>query len=265
MKRFVLFLFIVFSLQTAIAQDDYQMIRHQVQLGETVRMISRKYKIEPAEIYRLNKFAVDGISHGQVLQLFVPKKEMAGIETNSSADTVIAQNDEGNSTSTSSKTVTTTTVRKKKTEDNDPVSEDVATVNASGDLGEGSAVTHTVSRGETLSGIAKKYGISIDDVKSQNEKVLKRGLQPGQVLAIIRPTVSETISSYHQSDETVTEATTTESSSQTEIKHKVEKGDTLFQLAKKYNVSVDDIRAQNESLLKKGLQIGQVLTITTTN
>jgi LysM repeat protein len=263
MKRFILFLFIVFSLQNAIAQDDYQMIRHQVQLGETVRMISRKYKIEPAEIYRLNKFAVDGISQGQVLQLFVPKKEMVNIDTNNPADTVIAQNDEENSSSTTSKSVTTTTVRKKKTEDSDPVSEEVAVENPAGDLGEGSAVTHTVSSGETLSGIAKQYGISVNDIKSQNGRVLKRGLQPGQVLAIIKPTYNEQITGDSQIDESVTATTTTESSS--EVKHKVQKGETLFYLAKKYNVSVDEIKMQNEALLKKGLQIGQVLTITTTN
>src|SRR5690606_23327620 len=74
MKRIVLIFAMVFSLQSAIAQE-FEMVRHQVQLGETVRMISRKYKVEPAEIYRLNKFAVDGVSQGMVLQLLVPKKD----------------------------------------------------------------------------------------------------------------------------------------------------------------------------------------------
>jgi len=265
MKRILLFL-IVFSLQTAIAQDDYQMIRHQVKLGETVRMISKKYKIEPAEIYRLNKFAVDGISQGQVLQLFVPKTEMDNIETDASADTVIVHNDEENSALTTTKTVTTTVVKKKKSDDSEPVAEETPADAAQADFGDtGSAVTHAVSRGETLSGIAKQYGVSVDDIKSQNEKVLKRGLQPGQVLAIIKPTGSETVSAESQVDAPVSETVTTESSGSTEIKHKVEKGETLFSLSRKYNVSVDDIKAQNESLLKKGLQIGQVLTITTTN
>src|SRR5689334_20162387 len=110
MKRFVLLLFIVFSLQNAIAQE-FQIIQHQVQLGETVRMISRKYKIEPAEIYRLNKFAVDGISQGMVLQLAVPRKETPiendqPIAENSTLDnteqsTTTSQNsDDGSSTTT---------------------------------------------------------------------------------------------------------------------------------------------------------------------
>jgi LysM repeat protein len=35
----------------------------------------------------------------------------------------------------------------------------------------------------------------------------------------------------------------------------------LYSLSKKYNVSVDEIKQQNEVLLKNGLQIGQILTI----
>jgi LysM repeat protein len=256
MKKMALLLFIVFSLQITIAQE-FEMIRHQVALGETVKMISKKYKIEPAEIYRLNKFAVDGISQGQVLQLIVEKKELPPTQVVAETETTVLppQSDEENSMTTT-KTVTTTTVRKKKTVAEEPP------IDAAVELGAGSAVTHTVSRGETLSGIAVQYGLSVADIKSQNEKVLKRGLQPGQILAIIKPSGNEVITGDAQIDETVT---TTDSSSNTEIKHKVQKGDTLFYLAKKYNVSVDDIKIQNETLLKKGLQPGQVLTITTTN
>ena len=47
------------------------------------------------------------------------------------------------------------------------------------------------------------------------------------------------------------------------IKHKVQPKETIFSLSKKYNVSIDEIKQQNETLLKNGLQIGQILTITT--
>ncbi len=256
MKKLVLLLFIVFSLQITIAQE-YEMIRHQVQLGETVRMISRKYKIEPAEIYRMNKFAVDGISQGQVLQLFVPVKETAAETT-----ATVAQDDES-STSVTTKTVTMTTVRKKKSVESEPLTEETTSDAEGGDLGQiSSAVAHTVSNGETLSGIAKQYGVSIADIRSQNEKVLRRGLQPGQILTIVNPG-GEPATKQEQLHES--ESATTESSSSTEIRHKVQKGDTLFDLARKYNVSVDEIKAQNESTLKKGLQPGQILTITMTN
>jgi len=244
MKKLGLLLFIIFSLQITIAQE-FEMIRHQVQLGETVRMISRKYKIEPAEIYRLNKFAVDGISQGQVLQLIVPKKE---------APVAVAQSgDQQTDYETTTVVTTTTTIRKSKGGEQSEESAD----ESQGNLGGSSAVTHTVSRGETLSGIAQQYGVTISDLKSQNEKVLKRGLQPGQVLAIIKSSGGEI-----QSDPVDSAIAENSDADQTDVKHTVQKGDTLFQLARKYNVSVDNIKSQNEAVLKRGLQPGQVLTIT---
>ena len=46
-----------------------------------------------------------------------------------------------------------------------------------------------------------------------------------------------------------------------EIKHKVKIGETLYSLSKEYNISVSEIMEQNKFLAKKGLQVGQVLTI----
>lgn len=279
MKRFVLLLFIVFSLQNAIAQE-YEIIRHEVQLGETVRMISRKYKVEPAEIYRLNKFAVDGISQGMILQLPVARKETP-IESDPpvaerTESTSGSQDTDDGATTTTTKTVTTTTVKKKKTTadtqagtDETQPAETARVETSSGDLGgTGSAFTHTVAKGETLFSIARKYNVPVDAIKSQNDMVLKRGLQPGQVLAIIKPAGGGTepdLRAEPAENATPAQSVTTVSTSQTEIKHKVQKGETLFSLSKKYNVPVDEIKMQNEALLKKGLQVGQVLTIRTNN
>jgi LysM repeat protein len=49
----------------------------------------------------------------------------------------------------------------------------------------------------------------------------------------------------------------------TEIKHKVLANETLYSLSKLYNVSVSEIMEQNKFLTKKGLQVGQILTIKT--
>lgn len=284
MKRLVLVLLMVFSLQTTIAQE-YEMVRHQVQLGETVRMISRKYKVEPAEIYRLNKFAVDGISQGMVLQLMVPKKDVPAETVTSDVQvdesTTVAANDppqgsdDESTTTTTTKKVTTTTIKKKKTTESQTTSEEVPVEAeakpSSGETGStGSAVAHKVTKGETLFSIARKYNTTVDEIKNQNGKVLAKGLQPGQVLTIITSGSGEPAQATAApvKDPPVSETvTTTESASasQTEIKHTVAKGETLYSLSRKYNVTVDDIKMQNEQALKKGLQVGQVLTIRTSN
>jgi LysM repeat protein len=154
MKKIVK-LFVIFLSQIAFAQD-FELVRHQVQLGETVRMISRKYKVEPAEIYRLNKFAIDGIRQGMVLQLLVPKKEEI------LADEVISDPvaDASEPETTSSESVVELTTPEE--------------------------VQHTVGPKETLYSLSRMYNISVDEIRRQNEKLLKRGLQVGQVLTIRR-------------------------------------------------------------------------------
>ena len=48
-----------------------------------------------------------------------------------------------------------------------------------------------------------------------------------------------------------------------EIKHRVKSGETLYSLSKEYNISTSEIIEQNKFLSKKGLQVGQILTIKT--
>lgn len=149
MKKIVK-LFVIFLSQIAFAQE-FELVRHQVQLGETVKMISKRYKVEPAEIYRLNKFAIDGIRQGMVLQLLVPKKEEPITEElpeQPANDEVVAE-----------------------TPIDQPAPEEIR---------------HTVEPKETLYSLSRLYDVPVDEIRRQNENILKRGLQVGQVLTIRR-------------------------------------------------------------------------------
>ena len=149
MKKIVK-LFVVFLSQIAFAQE-FELVRHQVQLGETVKMISKRYKIEPAEIYRLNKFAIDGIRQGMVLQLLVPKKEEPIIE-------------EVHELPANEEAVAETPMEQATPEE----------------------IRHTVEPKETLYSLSRLYNVPVEEIRRQNEKILKRGLQVGQVLTISR-------------------------------------------------------------------------------
>ncbi len=144
--------------------QDFEVVRHQVQMGETVKMLSKRYKVEPSEIYRLNKFAIDGIRQGMVLQILVPKKE-----------TEIAIADTG---SDDHGTV--------QTSDDQPGIEQQANEMDSqhGDADTVLEISHTVAKGETLYSLARKYKVPVDEIKTRNEQILKKGLQTGQVLTI---------------------------------------------------------------------------------
>jgi len=52
-------------------------IEHKVAMGETVMLISKKYRITPQDIYQLNPDAVNGISYNTVLQIPAGKQPAA--------------------------------------------------------------------------------------------------------------------------------------------------------------------------------------------
>lgn len=260
MKKILLLFFVFFVLGKGFGQNkkkdqDVDIINHEVQLGESVRMISKKYLVDPSEIYKLNKFAVDGISQGMILKVPVPKKAGALVvdptgtpsETNSIETKVV----ESPTVAEPSKDIKKIVITERKTE-----------------------VNHKVEPKETLFSLSKQFNVSVEDIKANNKEILKNGLQVGQIIVI--PTertvdIKQSTTLTDEAPKTIEtpkkEAATTEvpsnpSLSKT-IKHKVEPKETLFSLSKKYNVSVDDIKQQNEALLKNGLQIGQTLTIIT--
>lgn len=268
MRKFVLFFAAICLFQIGFAQNKNQevdMVSHTVQLGETVRMLSKKYLVDPAEIYRINKFAVNGISQGMVLQIPVPRKEP------------VIQQEEAAPENTS-ETVTPTETQseyqepsaekpKAKTVKTKAPKEQITVIDRD------SQVQHTVEAGETLYSLSRKYGISVDEIKLSNGG-LKKGLKVGQVVQIpstkaidstessLGTTVTPTREVTPEKSEPKPENTTDNSGSGAVVTHKVEPKETLYSLSKKYNITVDEIKAQNPDVAKHGLQIGQTLTIT---
>jgi LysM repeat protein len=245
--------------------QEVDIINHEVQLGESVRLLSKKYLVDPSEIYKLNKFAVDGISQGMILKIPVPRKEGAIVK-----ETVNVEKTEPISDDTKpiEKVVSVEeSVDKNKTlTTNNDIKQIVITENKR-------EVNHKVIAKETLYSLSRDYNVSVEDIKSSNPEVAVNGLKIGQIVKIltnketnIRQSTSITNTNpvkEKSSSEVKTESKSTTSS--TIIKHKVEPKETLYSLSKKYNVTVEDIKKQNEKLLINGLQIGQVLEINTNN
>lgn len=103
--------------------------------------------------------------------------------------------------------------------------------------------THTVQKGETLFGIAKKYDIGIQQLKKWND-LENNQLSVGQSLIIRNET--EKPSSTGRSEETQI--------------HTVETGETLFSVSKQHQVTIAELKAWND-LPSNSLKVGQNLTI----
>jgi len=140
--------------------------------------------------------------------------------------------------------------------------------------------THTVRGGEKLSTIARKYGVTVADLKSWNY-IGKKGIRPGKKLIVyVKQEVSVPNNNVAKSDTPKNPQTNiaekSDSASTNKVKladnsassgktkyqyHQVKSGETLFGISKKYGISVSELTEINNFGKKKQLQKGQKLKI----
>lgn len=108
---------------------------------------------------------------------------------------------------------------------------------------------HTVKAGETLYGIARLYRIGVMDIVSLNDLSLQDGIRPGQVLKLPSPQHGDETAS--KDEKPVVDI---------QFLHEVKTSDTLYSIARKYNVTIKQIMEWNE---KKdfSLTVGEKLKI----
>ncbi|MFD2246033.1 LysM peptidoglycan-binding domain-containing protein [Pontibacter ruber] len=108
---------------------------------------------------------------------------------------------------------------------------------------------HTVKQGETLYSISRVYAVSVHDISKWND-LGDTPLKIGQELLIAEP---QTIPEVTPEEEETPAAASSGY-------HTVVAGETLFQISKKYGLSVDEIRTWN-GLTGNALSLGQQLRI----
>jgi membrane-bound lytic murein transglycosylase D len=101
--------------------------------------------------------------------------------------------------------------------------------------------THRVRKGETLSGIARQYGVSVTSIKQANN-LRSNNIRVGQKLRVSGASKSGS------------------SSGATSTTHTVRSGDSLYMIARKYGTSVDRIRKDN-GISGNNIRVGQKLKI----
>lgn len=129
------------------------------------------------------------------------------------------------------KTLPTSKIKKQNTESSPTTAPDMNTVDG----------IHVVVKGETLYRIAKHYGTSVAALQQENG-LTSNAINVGQTLRI--PILAKT---------------TTTPTFDGEI-HEVQKGDTLYSISKKNNISVAELQRLN-GLTSTHITIGQVLKL----
>ena len=112
-------------------------------------------------------------------------------------------------------------------------------------------VRHKVKKGQTFNSIAKKYGTTVNELRKKNHLSKKASLKAGQILLV---PVNKTALAKKGKNKRTKEV----SEEKNIQRYKVKRGDTLASLAKKFDVSVDDLKKMNKikgSVIKSGTTI----------
>ncbi len=133
------------------------------------------------------------------------------------------------------------------------------------------AIYHKVKKGETLSSIASKYGLTVTELKHRNNIKTNRlnakqrlKIKDKEVVCLVSSIAStnkqipiskaiETVAEQPSADfkTEVTQATKT---------HIVSKGETLFSISKMYSIPVNDLKRMNDLKTTK-IKLGQLIKI----
>lgn len=130
-----------------------------------------------------------------------------------------------------------------------------------------SELIHTAKPKETLYSIARDYKVAYGDLRKLNEDELETGLKIGQKIKIPQnnqatPIIKEVVENPVATTVTKTESTTPKTAISTAATtHIAKPKETLYSIARDYNVAFADLKKLNENELLQGLKIGQTIKI----
>jgi len=273
-KRLLVFASFLLLSATAFAQDNF--IKHTVEKGETVTKIAQKYKVTPANIYNLNPDSQNGLKPDMVL--LIPKGNGAIIvektDSNTKQHTIVAKETlyglaklynvsveeienanpdlkkqglkVGATINIPSKKATLATAKIEKKEEKKTAKKT------------DEPIFHQVEAKETKYSIAKKYGISVEDLEQSNPDV-KDGLQIGFRLKI-PANASKTVANQEEKAMEVEKKIDSEQVNTDKVGYVVLPKETLFGLSRKLGISQENLIKLNPEL-KDGVREGMVLNL----
>ena len=203
---------------------------YRVKSGDTLWSIARKYGITVNEIKKANNLENNTLSIGELL--YIPTEETKTVETKvytvKNGDTLYG---------IASKYYLTVDELK----DLNNLTSNTISIGQKLNVKKPEAETeniYTVVKGDTLYSIARKFNVSVDNLKNIN-KLTNNTLSIGQTLKIPGSTIVQTPS---------------------KLTYTVKSGDTLYNIARIYNTTVDTIKSLN-NLTDNTLSIGQTLIL----
>ena len=217
--------------------------------GEDLWLVSQKYGVSLKKLQKLNGVSGNAkLTQGELVYLKTKKpvsvQEMQQLETPAIQTVVSASNNEEYFDWVIDPTVKEP--EPSKTLSNDSVNKESSQSVSSNSIVSDTQISqtpetslntegmHMVAAGETLYAISKRYGVAVTDLLTWNELDIKAGLKPGQLIKVQNPKV---VVAEKADDVPPTAASM--------ITHEVKNSDTLYSVARQYNVSIKEIMDWN--------------------
>lgn len=126
-------------------------------------------------------------------------------------------------------------------------------------------IVHKVRKGENLKTIAKKYGVTVQDLKMWNF-IGRKGLRPGKHLIIYKPMKNRNNSVLAEKKQEFKETAVDSLKNLRQVAveefyHTVKKGETIYSIARKYNIDVKSLAEWNNLSIQHKVKVGEKLLI----
>lgn len=292
MKQFFIVFVSIFLM--SFSGQAQQNVKHTVSKGETIIQIAQKYKVTPLDIYTLNPDARNGVKENAVI--IIPSKgpvklpkETKAVETTTSKsgkthtvapketayalakqyNVSVADLEKANpeiknglkigqvlaipgNQQTPKQEVKPSKKEEKKAEKKAEKEQAKEAKNSSQNI------VHEVAPKETKYSIAKKYGITIEELEKKNPEA-KDGLKIGQKLAI-KGNVSKAEVAETKSETSKQENSKQETADSNYAKYEVKPKETLYSLSRQFGLSQNELTELNPDL-QNGVKVGMILKV----
>lgn len=274
-------------------QPSVSFVTHQVGRGESLSAIAGRYGVSVSDICSANRMSPkSNVRRGARLRIPIIRTGNQDTDTDTSSSTLLASNDQSMRSVSAAPRRAIPVDRGPESDEAPATPEERAFVSALGTRTGGGAqgvttgapavsrraassapvvastpapkrdtkseakpALHTVSSGETLTGIARRYKVSVRELATWNNVPSNYSVKTGERIRLNGDggrTPATIASTTERSSAPITRASRRTTPTNRFETHRVRKGESLTSIAERYGVSVDDLHAWNSRSIRGG-------------
>jgi membrane-bound lytic murein transglycosylase D len=207
-----------------------------VKRGDNLGEIADKYDVSIADLKKWNKIKGNTIARGKSLKIITNESVVKTVRKEPKTDRIPSEIKADNQQVAATDSKNNKEDKSKKSIKNDTLSTNVAT-------------NYVVQKGDNLGNIAKKYNVTVEEIKEWNH-LSNINIQLGESLQVAQNDLN--------SNEDTASTTKTEN-----VEYVVKKGDNLGNIAKKFGSSLEDLKQWN-NLQDNNIAFGSSLIVAKT-